>query len=226
MKRELLELYHTRADTYRATIKTAHSRLIYIELKIKKSICNILDYCYIDRSGSGNYYPVPKKLITKQCNYSDLLSVIAEELDRVYYGIEIINSYSELSREEFIKYKLSGYRRGYKFLIFIGTGRMIDGIPEILKTRLKNRTHRSIYLEMHYCGDNRGVVFDCHYCDRVYKSKDKVMPETFTSVFFEYSRKNILNMVNNELNTAFTDIIFVTDNSIDIDSKYPLCGNI
>jgi len=50
--------------------------------------------------------------------------------------------------------------------------------------------------------------------------------ETLTTVFFEYTRNAILNIINNELGTCFTDVIFITDGSIDIDKEVALCGNI
>ena len=226
MKKQSFKLYPTRADTYRAVIKTAHGRLIYIELAIKARICHISDCCYIDRIRGGEYYAVPHKLLTKQCTLDHLLQVVADELDRAYYGIDIIDAYADLSKEEFINNKLSAYKRGYKFLIFVGNGKIVNGIPELLQTRFKNRIHRSIYLELHYHGDGLGVVADCYYYDREYKVRDKVMPESLFSVFFEYNRNGILNMVNNELNTEFTDIMFITDNSIDISNTLTLCGNM
>lgn len=226
MKKQFFELYTTRADTYRAVIKTAHGRLIYIELVIKDHICHISDCHYIDRVRGGEYYAVPHKLITKQCNFDHLLQVVADELDRTYYGIDIIDFYADLPKNKFIDNKLSEYKRGYKFLIFVGNGKVVNGIPELLQTRLKNRIHRSIYLKLHYYGDGLGVVADCYYYDREYKAKDKVIPESLSSVFFEYNRNGILNIVNNELNTEFTDTIFITDNSIDISNMLPLCGNV
>lgn len=116
-------------------------------------------------------------------------------------------------------------QRKYNFLILIGEGDLINGIPIVIKTRLKNRIHRSIYIEMQY-QNGKGVITDCYYYDRKYKARKNVIPETLSTVFFEYNRQTILNIINNELNTAFTSIIFVTDGSIDIDNKVALCGNI
>lgn len=228
MKKQHLKLYPTplKTNTYRAIIKTSHGRLIYIEVCIKQTICTIIDYFYVDRVRSGKYYSAPSKMITVQFEYSELLQILASQADRLYYGIDIIDSYSDLSKQEFIDCKLAEYKRGYKFLIFIGSGKIVDGIPEILKTRLKNKLHRSIYLELNYCENGRGVVADCFYYDRDYKARTKVMPESLSSIFFEYTRKRILDMINSELNTAFTDIIFVTDNSLDINNMLPLCGNV
>lgn len=225
-KKIFLKLYTTGDATYRAIIKTVHSRLIYIELTIHKHVCSISDCFYIDRVRGGEYYAVPHKLITKKFSPDKLLCVISNELDRKYFGIEIVDSYSNLSKNEFIDHKLSEDKQGYKFLIFVGNGHTVNGIPEILQTRFKNMIHRVIYLELHYQSHGLGVVKECYYYDREYKSRNKVMPGSLSSVFFEYSRNGILKLVNNELNTLFTDIIFVTDNSIDINSPLPLCGNV
>ena len=116
-------------------------------------------------------------------------------------------------------------QRKYKFLIFVGEGEPTNGIPSVIKTRFKNRIHRSIYLEMKYI-NGKGVITDCHFYDRKYKEVTKVIPETLSTVFFEYNRQAILNIINNELNTAFNRIIFVTDGSLDIDNEIALCGNV
>ena len=47
-----------------------------------------------------------------------------------------------------------------------------------------------------------------------------------STVYFKYNRQAIINIINNELNTAFTNIIFVTDDSLDINNKVALYGNI
>ena len=47
-----------------------------------------------------------------------------------------------------------------------------------------------------------------------------------STVYFKYNRHAIINIINNELNTAFTNIIFVTDGSLDINNEVALCGNI
>ena len=80
-------------------------------------------------------------------------------------------------------------------------------------------------MEMQY-RNGRGVITDCHYYDRIYKEKKQVIPETLSTVYFMYTRQAILNIINSELNASFTDIIFVTDGSLSIDKKTPLCGYI
>lgn len=220
-----LVLYTTAVNNYRTVIKTKHGRIIYLELIQKAQNVSIRQCYYIDRIRSGKYYSAPKKLITKHFHYSDMLKVIANELDRKYYDIDVVLALSDLSTKEFIQYKLKEINKGYKFLIFIGEGELIDGIPSIIRTRFKNRIHRSIYLEMQY-KNSSGLITDCYYYDREYRERSKVVPETLSTVRFTYNRQTILNIVNNELNTAFTDIIFVHDNSLDINNKLPLCGYI
>ena len=116
-------------------------------------------------------------------------------------------------------------QKNYNFLIFVGEGELVNGIPSVIKTRFKNRIHRSIYLEMQY-RNGKGVITDCHFYDRNYKERRKMIPETLSTVFLEYNRQAILNIINNELNTSFSHIIFVTDGSLDLDNKVALCGNI
>ena len=175
---------------------------------------------------NGKYYSLPKKLVTQKFNHTEILDVIASELDKKYFGIEITDKFADLSRDEFIAIQLKNMEKNYNFLIFVGEGDLVNGIPSVIKTRFKNRIHRSIFLEMHYNCNGKGVITDCHYYDRTYKERDRVTPEALSTIFFDYNRQTILNIINNELNTAFTHIIFVTDGSIDIDNERPLCGNI
>ena len=155
-----------------------------------------------------------------------LLSVIEEELDRKFYDISLDYRLGGKSPAEFIRIRLSEIRNKYSFLIFVGKGEPIDGIPAIIRTRLKNQAHRSIYLEIVYDADGRGVIRDCHYYDRKYKVKKQVVPETLYTVVLEYNRQAILNIVNKELNVSFTDVLSVTDGSIDIERTTAICGNV
>ena len=227
MKKQQLILYKTESGNYRSVIKTKHGRLIYLEIREGKNSLSVINCFYLDRirSGSGEYYSSPHKLVTRDFSYNEMLDVIASELDRKYFGAEITDKFADLTKDEFIDLQLKAMQRKYNFLIFVGEGELIDGIPSIIKTRFKNRIHRGIYLEMRY-SNGKGVITDCHYYDRKYKERSKVVPEMLSSVFFEYNRQAILNIINNELNTAFTHIIFVTDGSLDIDNEVALCGNI
>ena len=180
---------------------------------------------YLDRIRGGEYYASPQKLVTRDFSYNDILDVIASELDRKYFGVEITDKFTDLNTAEFIDTQLRAMQKKYNFLIFIGEGELINGISSIMRTRLKNRIRRSIYVEMQY-HNGKGVITDSHYYDRTYKGHSIVVPETLSTVYFEYNRQTILNIINNELNTTFTDIIFVTDGSLNIDNKTALCGNI
>ena len=226
MNKQDLILHLMSSGTLRTVIKNRHGRLIYMELTRSEDRYKVIDCYYIDRIRNGKYYASPKKLKTRSLTNKNILSVIANELDRKYNTMMITYKLHKLNRREFIDTMLREYINGYKFLILIGEGKTVNGIPEIVKTRFKNRIHRSIYIRMEYAKDGKGVVSDCHYYDRDYKSRSSVRPETLTSIFFRYDRKSILDMVNRELKADFTDIIFVTDGTIDISDKTPICGNI
>ncbi len=161
---------------------------------------------YLDRKRKDKYYAVPQKFTTKVFACDKLLDVIEAMLDKKYYGTEIDYSTTNLTINEFIEKKLKEMKRGYKFLIFIGEGELINGIPTVIKTRFKNIIHRSIYLEMQH-RNGSGVITDCHYYDRIYKEKKQVIPETLSTAYFKYSRQAILNIINNELN-AFLQILY------------------
>ena len=227
MKKQNL-LLHRYPGGLRTVIKTRHARLIYLSFRKEDEgdECFAEACYYLDRVTHGRYETIPKKFKTHIFSYDDLLSIIERDLDRTYYGIEITTDLYTMSTEAFIKYHLDVMRRGYKFLIFVGEGAMIDGIPYVIKTRIKNKIHRTIYLEMHYIGAGKGVVACCRYEDRAYKSRKCVMPETLFTVHFTYTRQAVLNIINRELHTDFTDIIFVTDGSLHLENKLPLCGSI
>ena len=206
--------------------KTKHGRLIYLQLHIIDQTVTVEKCLYLDRFRKGSYYAVPQKLTTMQCRENELLSVVATQLDRVYSGVERIDSLSELSMENFIQCKLHEMRGGYKFLLFVGSGEAVNGLPVKLQTRLANRLHRRIYLEVNHHHDAVGVVSDCHYYDRTYRQRTRVIPQMLTTVFVPFERNSILQMVNRELDCDFTDLV-VIDNTIDFEgNSYALCGNI
>ena len=221
IRRESLILYKTQNGNFRTVIKTKHSRVIYLEISLADDTVAIGQCYYLDR-GRITY---PQKLTTKEFPFSEILSVITAELDRKYYSVEMSIEYSELTKEDFIATQLGGIKKKYNFLIFLGEGEFINDVPSIIKTRFKNKIHRCIYLELHY-RNGKGIISDCHYEDREYKARTNVIPETLSTVFFNYDRDTIVHIINTELDTNFTDIIFVTDGSINIKNKVALCGNI
>jgi len=133
---------------------------------------------------------------------------------------------ADLPLDEYLQAKANQADKKYHFLIMVGNGDEYNGLPVLLRTRLKNKLHRSIYVELEYYKDGNGVIKQCHYYDRSYKREDiKVTPPQFLTCFFPYTKKDILNLFNHELCCNFTHII-VTD-GLDLDSnKTPLCGAI
>ena len=226
MKKQHLILHKTRSGTYRSVIKTKHGRLIYLAISIDDNNVFVKDCYYIDRKKAGRYYARPKKMTSKDFSLNEILDVVASQLDRKFHGVDITDKFTDLTEAEFIDTQLAAMQINYNFLIFIGEGEAINGIPSVIKTRFKNRIHRGIYLEMRYNGNGMGVITDCHYYDRKYTQRSTVVPEMLSTVYFKYNRHAIINIINNELNTAFTNIIFVTDGSLDINNKVALCGNI
>ena len=216
-------------NTFRTTIKTQHGRVMFLSLETNGADCTITDCFYTDRNqgrvGAGRYSSKPLKLQTFRFSIDDLLSVIETELDRKFYGVELIRTdNADLSLEEYLQTKVGDANNKYRFLIMIGDGDNCNGLPTRLRTRLKNKLHRSIYVELAYYKDDRGVIKQCHYYDRQYKRQGIVVtPPQLISCFFPYSHEGILKLFNRELCCDFTHII-VTD-GIDLDSNTtPICG--
>lgn len=217
--------------TFRTIIKTQHGRLVFLSVSIDDSICTIRDCFYIDRnqgkSGANRYASKPLKLQTFQFQTNNLLSVIETELDKKFYSIEFIPSNNaELSLEQYLQLKSRSLYNKYCFLIMVGDGEAFNGLPTRLRTRLKNKLHRAIFVELVYYKNGNGVVKQCYYYDRKYKRQDiKITPPLLTSCFFPYTREAILNLLNHELCCDFTHMI-VTD-GIDLDyNMLPLCGAV
>ena len=233
MKKSILELEaftsNGLANTFRTIIKTQHGRVMYLSLEINDADCIITNCFYTDRNqgrtGTARYSTKPLKLQTLQFPADNLLSVIEAELDKKYYGVEFIHTDSaELSLDEYLQAKSDGANNKYRFLIMVGDGGNYNGLPVRLRTRLKNKLHRSIYIELEHYKDDMGVIKECHYYDRKYKRLEaKITPPQLLSCFFPYNHEGILNLFNHELCCNFNHII-VTD-GIDLDSNWtPICG--
>lgn len=147
-----------------------------------------------------------------------LIDVFKNELDKTFFGIEFSDTENKLSTEEYIKLKTQ-VKTKYKFLILVNDN-------NTYKTRLKNRIHRSILLEIVRSG-NKGTITDCHYSDRTYKRNSAyITPSGLTSITFDFSLYNILKIVNSKLNCDFTDVIITQDSFGFNDSPLPICGSI
>ena len=181
--------------------------------------------------GASKTPPDAQKLNTRHFPADNLLEVIASELDKVFYGVEYVQTETaDMPLADYLYYKAKETDCKYRFLILVGEGGQCpNGLPMKLHTRLKNKLHRSIYLELDYYDDDkegRGVVKQCYYYDRQYRKRmTAVSPPTLVSCFFPYTREGILTLVNQELCCDFTHIL-VTE-GIDLDSNTtPLCGAI
>jgi hypothetical protein len=225
-----LEAYND-ASTYRAIIKTRHGRTLFLSLAINGSSYTITDCLYIDRNqgrvGAARYSSKPKKLRTLQFPAKNLLAVIEAELDKKFYGVEFAKTgQADLSLDEYLGFKSGNSNRKYRFLIMVGDGDSYNGLPTLLRTRLKTKLHRSVYVELAYYKDGKGVVKQCCYYDRQYQRQGiKVTPPMLISCFFPYTQEGILNLLNHEICCDFTHIIVT--GGIDIDSNTtPLCGAV
>ena len=232
MQKSILELEATSdASSSRTIFKTRHGRTLFLSLAVNGPICTITDCFYTDRNqgrtGAARYNSKPKKLRTLQFPAENLLAVIEAELDKKFYGVEFVETeQTNFSLDEYIDFKTSSSNRKYRFLIMVGDGSNYHGLPMRLRTRLKTKFHRSVYVELAYYRDGKGVVQQCYYYDREYRRQGvKITPPTLISYFFPYTREGILNLLNHEICCDFTHII-VTD-GIDIDSNItPLCGAV
>ena len=232
MNKSILKLEaSTDASTYRTIIKNRHGRTLFLSLAVNGHVYTITDCFYTDRNqgrtGAVRYSSKPKKLRTLQFPAENLLAVIEAELDKKFYGVEFVETeQTNLSLDEYIDFRASSSNRKYRFLIMVGDGGNYHGLPMRLRTRLKTKLHRSVYVELAYYKDGNGVVRQCCYYDRQYQRQGiKITPPSLISCFFPYTREGILNLLNHEICCDFTHII-VTD-GIDVDANTtPLCGAV
>ena len=233
MQKNILKLEPT-ADsptTFRTTIKTRHGRTLFLSLAVNSSICTITDCFYTDRNqgreGAARYKARPKKLRTLQFPVENLLAVIEAELDKKFYDVEFMETeQANLSLDEYLDFKASSSNRKYRFLIMVGDGGSYNGLPTLLRTRLKTKLHRSVYVELAYYKNGKGVVQQCCYYDREYRRQEvKITPPMLISCFFPYTKEGILNLLNHEICCDFTHMLVME--GLDLDSNTaPLCGAI
>jgi len=226
-----LEAIAGNASTFRTIIKTRHGRILYLSLEINGLICTITDCFYTDRNqgrgGATRYSARPKKLRTLQFPAEDLMAVLEAELDKKCYGVEFVETgQASLSLDEYLDAKDCSSNKKYRFLIMVGDGDSYNGLPTRLRTRLKNKLHRSVYVELAYYKDGKGVVNQCCYYDREYRRQDiRITPPMLISCFFPYTREGILSLLNHEICCDFTHML-VTE-GLDLDSNTtPLCGAV
>lgn len=235
MKKSVLQLESFGSNgsmtAFRTVFKTRHGRKLYLALEINGPSCTITECFYIDRNqgrtGAARYSARPKKLHSRTFLTDNLVRVIKAELDKLFYGVEFVASeQAELSLNEYLQYKSASTPRKYRFLVLVGEGENYNGLPVRLRTRLKTKLHRSVYVELAYYKDGKGVVKECYYYDRQYRRQEvKITPPQLISCFFSYSRSGILELLNHEICCDFTHIIVTSGIDLDADTT-PLCGAI
>lgn len=234
MKRLNLTLEATASGTFRSIFINNHGRLIYLELEGQDNKWIVIDCFYVDRNrgayGEKRKQSVPLKQKTKEIKRDDesLLLMLSKELDKLFFGVDFVYNEDTLEMDayQYADFYDSQNER-YYFLIFQGLGDIVqDNLSSRLVTRLKNKLHRSIYVDIEYIGDNRGFIRECYYYDKAFINKGrKVIPPRLHSVYVEYTRESIINLFVNELDCFFTDIIVVLDGSLNlIDNLTPACG--
>lgn len=218
MRRSILKFDRISGNTYHTIIKNNHGRKIYLKINRIGETITISNCFYIDRPVRNGSRAIPQKWTTIKCNYNSLIDVLTAELDKYFYGIEFSEKETNTSAEEYITHYLQSSKK-YKFLILVE----YDGV---LKTRLKNRVHRTIYLEIKQ-NCYRGLIQTCHYCDRRYKRNNQfITPFELKTIYFDYSIEKVLEIVNNELNCDFTDVIITKDTFNFEKNDIPICGSI
>nr|QGT51067.1 hypothetical protein Firmicute1046_1430 [uncultured Firmicutes bacterium] len=218
MQKSILKLDKVSENCYHTIFQNNHGRRIYIRLICENDEYLFTDCFYTDRPERNGTKAVPLRFHTLRCKQDDLLIVVASELDKHFFGVEFSDSENNMSAKEYIKQK-SQDKRKYKFLILVNSG-------NVYKTRIKNRIHRSIRLEINRTG-SKGVITDCRYYDRRYKRNQLyITPSGLTSNIFDFDMDNILKIVNNELNCDFTDVIITKDRFGFDATTLPICGSI
>lgn len=215
MEKSVLMLDRVTDSTYQTIIKNNHGRRIYLRIEYMGDTISICNCFYIDRPMRNSGKAIPQKWKTNRCSRNSLIDVLTDELDKRFYGIEFSDTKIKMSPEEYIAQYLRKKNK-YKFLILVEAN-------GILKTRLKNRVHRTIYLEI----KDKHLIQNCHYCDRCYKRNNQLItPFGLKTIYFEYSTKKLLEIVNDELNCDFTDIVITSDTFGFDESNIPICGSI
>jgi len=218
MKKDELSFELMPSGNYHTVFRNNHSRKIYLQIERQNDELRLIECCYIDRPLKSGRYPIPKKFKPKQCKCDELIDIIATTLDKRFYGMSFSCEKDPTTRDEYIQSK-QGHTK-YQFLIFVKDG-------TVIRTRLKSRVHREIYLEIQIVFGQAAHISDCHYCDRQYRTNGKIVtPVGLTTVFFYPTKENLLRIVNEELNCDFTDIIITEDTFGFYEKPIPICGAI
>jgi hypothetical protein len=134
---------------------------------------------------------------------------LSKELDVMFSEIRCSEN-EILTKEELISHFLGKEKK--KILLMLREG-------ETLRTVFRNKTHRSIYLEIRL-DHGQALIFDCHYAD----DRSQAVPYGLTTIRFSFSLHELLRIVNDELEGGFTDVAVSEVHTIVLDR--PICGSI
>ena len=204
MRPSVLTLYRKENDAYHTVFKTNHARKIYLAISVKDDICTTEECYYLDRSVKK----VPKCLTWEPFVMDKLTEKIAAELDKTFLEVKFIDEL--LDKEDLIEGALEGEKK--KILLLLKKNNQ-------LRTIFKNKYHRAIYLEI-TLDDDRGCISECHYADE----RSGNIPHGLTSIYFPFSLKNVLRIVNDELEGGFSDAVIADEYTVALDQ--PICGSI
>jgi len=205
MKPCILTLIKNENGNYHTVFKTRHARKIYLAISVSGDTCTVTECRYLDRSTRKT----PKALTLAPCGMEGLAEKISKELDGVFYGIRFMEN-EILSEEELISRFLEKEKK--KILLMLRDG-------ETLRTVFRNKTHRSIYLEIRL-DHGQALIFDCHYAD----DRSRGVPYGLTTIRFSFSLEELLRIVNTELEGGFTDVAVSEVHTLVLDR--PICGSI
>lgn len=207
-----LIFYKNNQGHYHTIFRNNHGRVIFLSIILVDGWISIKECFYLDRVSR----PEPKRLATSICKISSLLKVIKNELDKSFNEIELDDSVV-MSKEALI----STYMAARKPKILI----MLADDNGVIRTIFKSKFRREIYLEIALSGDGDiATISRCYYVDKRAKGM-KIPPQGLITVHFEFSLKNLLEIVNTELEGGFTDVLISSpDHTIKLDR--PICGAI
>ncbi len=114
MKQSILQLERCTcteySDTYRTIFKTKHGRILYLELSAVGENYVIKDCFYVDRNqnrtDAERYSAKPQMLKTVKFHRDDLLFIIEDELDKKFYGVQLVHTdQAEFPLDQYLKVK-------------------------------------------------------------------------------------------------------------------------
>ena len=206
-KTSILTFIKNEKGSWHTAFKTDHSRQIYLSLVFVIGDMFTVEECYyLDRSTKK----VPKALtISETFELGALTEKITRELDKSFSKIRFLDNHV-LTREELISSYLSTEKKKILLLLKKNTQ---------LRTIFKNKYHRAIYLDITLDG-GRSYISDCHYADE----RSGMVPHGLTTIYFAFTLKNILQIVNDELEGGFSDVAIADEYTVALDR--PICGSI